>query len=168
MSPYYAKWVVNWGIPSSSHHLNRQNGGGIESTKGGGRKTWSLVRRAIGCPFASWYRCPKLQRPGFLKEDAQVSQEDGQQCVVPHLRFELLSLFRGKILCRVEAVRSRERSLNFGVRGIGRMRPPEPTTDNLGWLGLPIMFLLDRQSWDWFQQAPPAPEARQGHQDNDS
>ena len=47
------------------------------------------------------------------------------------------------------------------------MWPPEPTTDDLGWLGLPLRFLLDRQPWDWFQQAPPALEAWQGHQGND-
>ena len=110
---------------------------------------------------------PKLQRPGSLKEDAQVPQEDGHQRVVLRLRFELLSLVMGKILSWEEAVKSHERSLNFGVRGIGGMWPPEPTTDDLGWLGLPLRFLLDRQSGDWFHQTPPAPEAWQGHQGND-
>ena len=64
-------------------------------------------------------------------------------------------------------MKTHERSLNFGVRGIGRMWPLEPTTDDPGWIGLPLRFLLDRQSWDWFQQPPPAPGGREGHQGDD-
>ena len=43
----------------------------------------------------------------------------------------------------------------------------EPTTDDPGWIGLSLCFLLDRQSRDWFQQAPPAPGGREGHQGDD-
>ena len=51
VSPYYAKGVVHWGISSSFHHLNRQYGGSIDSTKGGRRKAWSSARSTTWMPI---------------------------------------------------------------------------------------------------------------------